>query len=126
MPRKSKKKPEGGSLKFQNMAAQGDVLFRRIDALPEGVKPASAENGRFIIAHSETGHHHTVDVVPGVEMFVGADPMIAYLQVAEEGLASAVHQRSFHTHATVIFPKGIFELRRQREQSPEGWKRVAD
>lgn len=108
------------------MAAQGDVLFRRISALPAGVTSAPAENGRYIIAHSETGHHHTVDVVPGVEMFIGADPMIAYLQVAEDGLASAVHQRSYHTHATVVFPKGIFELRRQREMSPEGWKRVQD
>ena len=46
--------------KFDNIAAQGDMLLIRIDALPKDAKPALAENGAFILTHSETGHHHIV------------------------------------------------------------------
>lgn len=111
---------------FQNQYPQGDVFFNRIECLPDGVKPATIDEGRYVIAHSETGHHHTVEVVPGVEMFVGQDPLVAYLQVASDGLATAVHQRPWDTHAPVTFPAGTFEIRRQVESSPVGWRRVAD
>ena len=38
---------------------QGDVMIERIAALPSGLKPASLEQGKVILAHGEvTGHHH--------------------------------------------------------------------
>jgi hypothetical protein len=45
---------------FQNRAAQGDVFFRRVDVLPNGVKPVAAVNGRVVVTHSETGHDHVM------------------------------------------------------------------
>jgi hypothetical protein len=114
---------------FQNCAAQGDLMIRRIDELPAGLRPMKTEGGRFIVAHSETGHHHVIAERPNVQVFVGDDPMVSYLQVIEATDATETlleHLRDFHTHKTLAIPPGIFELRRQRENAPEGWRRVAD
>jgi hypothetical protein len=36
------------------------------------------------------------------------------------------HLRSYDMHAPITIKPGIYELRRQREYTPEGWRRVAD
>ena len=36
------------------------------------------------------------------------------------------HLRSTDTHETLRLEPGIWEVRRQREYSPEGWRRAAD
>jgi hypothetical protein len=114
---------------FKNQCAQGDLYIRRIDAIPAGAKPMATENGRFIVAHSETGHHHVIAERPGVKVFTTDDPMISYLQVIEATEATEAlleHLRSFDTHETISIPPGNYELRRQREYTPEGWRRVED
>jgi len=108
---------------FKNQAAQGDLLIRRIDTLPEGVKEIQSKDGKHIVAHSETGHHHFIKKAEA--RFYGTDdPMVCYLQV-EEG-AILTHDRSFDTHAPLFIPSGTFELRRQREHTPAGWRRIED
>src|ERR1700749_2729792 len=37
---------------------QGDLCIRRITEIPKGLTPAKPERGTYILAHSETGHHH--------------------------------------------------------------------
>lgn len=109
---------------FKNSAAQGDILIIRLAQLPTDVTRQAAKNGRHIVAHSETGHHHTVSA-RGVELYHAAnDPMIMYLVVEET--ADLVHNRAFDTHETIRFDKGIYEIRRQREYTPEGWRRIED
>lgn len=110
-------------------AAQGDLLLRRIDRLPDGVKPMATEKGAFVVAHSETGHNHVIDKRPGVTVYTGEDPMVSYLEVieaTEKTEALLRHLRGHDTHETVIIPPGTYELRRQREYTPEGWRRVED
>lgn len=114
---------------FQNQAAQGDLLIRRIDKLPEGIMPMVAEHGAFVVAHSETGHHHVIAERPGVTVYGSNDPMVSYLQVidaTEQTEALLEHLRGHDTHETIKITSGIYELRRQREHTPEGWRRVAD
>ncbi len=114
---------------FNNCAAQGDLLLRRIDRLPAGVKPMATERGAFIVAHSETGHHHIIKERPSVKVYSTDDPMVSYLEVIEATDATETlleHLRGHDTHETLSIPPGIFELRRQREYTPEGWRRVAD
>lgn len=114
---------------FKNLAAQGDLLIRRIEKLPTGLKPLSVENGNFIVAHSETGHHHVIAEHPNVQVFVTDDPMVSYLQVIEATDATETlleHLRNFDTHETIKIGAGNYELRRQREYTPEGWRRVQD
>lgn len=113
------------AITFNNQAAQGDVLFRRIDKLPKDVIKGAAKNGQFVVAHSETLHNHVVRERPGVEYYLHAnDNNIAYLVVNNE--AEVEHMRSFHTHETIKFSPGIYEIRRQIEDSPEGLRPVID
>lgn len=53
------------------------------------------------------------------------DPMICYLQIAGD-FADVVHHRPHDTHETLRLVRGIYEVRRQREWTPEGWRRVED
>jgi len=111
------------------MAAQGDVLFRRIEALPDGVIEQKSD-GQIVVAHSETGHHHALE--PGeAKLFekIERDPMVCYLQIAGE-YADVVHHRPHDTHETIRLLGGtlgsFWEVRRQREWTPEGLRRVED
>lgn len=114
---------------FVNCAAQGDLYIRRIDKLPSDAKPINAEKGFFVVAHSETGHNHVIEARTNVNLYTTGDPMVSYLEVVEAADSSETlleHLRSFDTHETISIPNGIFEIRRQREYTPEGWRRVED
>ncbi len=113
-------------IRIETMAAQGDVLFRRVKAIPKSHK-ATKRRGPIVVAHSETGHHHAIDDMGVVRFADPADPMVCYLQISGEH-ADVVHHRPWDTHATIRLPGGgsVWEVRRQREHTPEGWRRVED
>jgi len=85
-----------------------------------------------VIAHSETGHHHLAQLASVFEL----DPMVMFLQ--PDGSASIdgvpyvdiVHNRSFDQHETIRLlydaPNTKIKILRQRERTPEGWRRVED
>lgn len=105
---------------------QGDVMIRKIGARPKGtaLKPAKAERGQFIIAHSETGHHHVLDSRNAQWLIDDKNNLISYLEVRET--SELVHLREFDTHETLKLEPGLYEVRRQIENSPEGWRRAED
>ena len=108
--------------------AQGDILMRRIDKLPDNVTEIQPENGKFVLAHSEAGHHHAVKAKKDVSFYQSAnDNMVAYL-VVNNTTCLVEHERSFHTHEPFEFDNGIFEIRRQIESddTPQGWRRAID
>ncbi|MBU1008483.1 hypothetical protein KKA53_05395 [Candidatus Dependentiae bacterium] len=109
-------------MKVENIAFQGDLMVRRVDRIPAEAKPVVAVAGRYIVAHSETGHHHTVTAT-GCEMHEASE-FLAYLALATP--ATIVHERSFDTHEPLYLDEGIWEIRRQREWTPEGERRAAD
>ena len=114
---------------FTTCAAQGDLLLRRITTLPAGAIPVAAERGSFIVAHSETGHNHVIAERPNVKLYTTGDPLVSYLEVIEATDAAEAlleHLRGHDKHETLAIPPGVFELRRQREYTPEGWRRVED
>jgi len=98
--------------RFKTQGAQGDVFFRRVKSIP---KTATAKefSGPIIIAHSETGHHHSFAKHEGVTYYETRDPMVAYLRLESASLLE--HHRSFDTHGAVHFEAGCYELRRPRE-----------
>lgn len=118
------------AVNFKNICAQGDVLIRKVSAIPETAKLVAPENGAVIVTHSETGHDHIMVLdrktsTPNVEMF--QDPenaLLAWIKVNRPTVLE--HQRPHDTHAPIKFAKGTYEVRRQREYTPEGWRRVAD
>lgn len=114
---------------FNAIAAQGDLMIRRINALPKNITPMKAEDGAYIVAHSETGHHHVIAEKPTVRVFESGDPMVSYLEVieaADQAETLLEHLRSFDTHETISISAGFYEIRRQREYTPEGWRKVQD
>lgn len=114
--------------RFEKMAAQGDILFRKIDALPKEVieqKPCNAM--QYVLSHDKAGHTHVVKATPDLQFFNHEnDTMKAYLVVNKEDSAIAEHTRTFDTHAPIMFSVGVFEIRRQREAAPEGWRVALD
>lgn len=116
--------------RIKKMAAQGDVLFRRVSKVPDTAKAVESKKDH-VIAHSETGHHHTVSSA-GAEFFTApGDTMTSYLRLKND-YVDVIHHRPFDTHETLRLLKDdscdetIFEIRRQREHTPEGWRRVED
>ena len=107
--------------------AQGDVMLIPVAELPAtGHAPTKTENGAYIVTHSETGHHHVVLERPGVSMFQDTMDMFRSWLVIEGEPADLEHLRSTDTHETVSLEPGVYEVRRQREYAPEGWRRAAD
>jgi len=103
-------------------AFQGDLMFRRIDALPPGLTASLGDE--HVVAHSETGHHH---VALGGAYYQSPDPLLAYLVTAKPTLVE--HRRSTDTHQSLLLnghAEVVWEIRRQREYTPEGWRRVED
>ena len=115
--------------KFKKCAAQGDVYILRVESLPAGIKPANIDNGKYILAHSETGHHHAMEARPNVTFYSTDNPLVGYLEVVEatdEMETVLEHLRNFDTHAPISFDVGVYKIVNQRESTPEGWRRAAD
>jgi hypothetical protein len=110
---------------IDKMGAQGDVMFIRVESLPVGLTPAEKKDGRYVVAHSETQHDHVVDSRNAELLIDRTNDFIAYLQVRGEGV-EVKHLRSFDTHESLFLPKGNYQVRRQREYVPEGYRRAAD
>ena len=111
-------------MNFVKCAAQGDLLITRIDEIPSGTIPAKIEDGQYVLAHSETGHHHVIEADACECMEAANDPFVSYLRVTKS--ASLRHLRSFDTHAPIHVQPGLYRINRQREYTPEGFRRAAD
>ena len=102
--------------------AQGDLNIFNTDSIPAGLKELKPADGQHVLAHSETGHHHVIDGNT-VRVFE-QDEFVSYMEVAEP--SNVVHLRSFDTHETLRLPAGTYRITRQREYTPEGFRRAAD
>lgn len=112
------------------VVAQGDVMIRRLpdDADTDGVK-VEPENGNVIITHSETGHHHVMsaDTVTLLERPEEKVPEgMEILRMIVESPTPLIHLRDHDTHQPITIDKGTYEVRRQREYSPEMIRRAQD
>jgi hypothetical protein len=114
----------------QVIGAQGEVTILKIDAIPENMQTKPAERdaqGRFIIAHSESGHHHVVtggevmervsDVPDGMQQFY------AIFKNAERLVQDAPTP-----HEGYLLEPGFYCFKIAREYDPfaEQARRVAD
>jgi hypothetical protein len=89
---------------------QGDVLFRKLDKLPEGnIKPVAKINNKIVIAHGESGHSHVLDVVDDdeAELVEIGERMLLTLDKP----ATVVHEE----HGPIKLDTGIWEVGRVRE-----------
>ncbi len=117
---------------IDKLGAQGDCLFQRVDAVP----PAFTEvvkDQQLVVAYSETHHHHAIERIDGAALFKEpGNANIAYLQLeANLDHVDVIHHRDFHTHETMRLlgnpgSGAVYKIIRQRERTPEGWKRIED
>lgn len=103
---------------FKRIAAQGELMLRKVVKIPNGLKRVVAVNGVVIVGHSETGHHHTVgDTVEVYEAkTTPAGMRILYAIVKDP--ASLDHTRPFDTHESIALQPGMYEIRIGREYDP--------
>ena len=114
---------------FKKMAAQGDFIIIRVDNIPEDLKEMKIENGKVVVAHSETGHDHVMEATHVKAFAKEADGRTVnlyemFLQVS--GPTEIVHNRSFDTHESILVGEGNYMIRRQREYTPEGFRKAQD
>lgn len=107
---------------------QGEVRIVKIDAIPT-CKTERVERGAvgFIIAHSESGHHH---ILTGGEVMERTEGVPAGMQIfyAILDAPERLIQDAPGAHEAVSLPAGIIEFRISREFNPfaEEARRVAD
>lgn len=113
---------------FTHMAAQGDFIILRIDAIPTDVETVDPTNGKLVVAHSETGHDHVMvaDRVAAYKPAGVKEVDLYQMFLAVDAPTEINHLRSFDTHETLLVPPGNYEVRRQREYVSEGFRRAAD
>ena len=105
-------------MKQQALYRQGDVLFRRIDSIPNAPEKKKRENG--VVAYGEaTGHTHAVADLQAAEVLEIGEGL--YVRVGESGV-SIRHQE----HGPIDLPAGDYAVTIQREYSPERNRSVAD
>jgi hypothetical protein len=109
---------------FKKMAAQGDLLIHKIAELPEGLELMSPEKNRFVVGHSETGHHHVIPM-QGAQVYRNPQNLFVLFVVVDEA-TTLEHMRSFDKHETLEIKSGIYQINQQREYTPEGFRRAAD
>jgi hypothetical protein len=104
---------------FSKKAAQGEISISKIARLPTGVRAMTAENGQFVIGHSESGHNHVL-TLGKAKVFESTDApagMRILYAILEEPNA-LIHERSFDTHEPISLPAGVYEFRVGREFDP--------
>jgi hypothetical protein len=111
--------------KFNNVCAQGDVYIRRTNmAVPANAVEVKPEGNYVIVTHSETGHHHVMEKEK-VKMYQLPDSIMECLLVVSDPVALE-HLRDYDTHEPIMFDEGTYKVTRQREYTPEGFRKVQD
>jgi hypothetical protein len=100
----------------QKLARQGDILFIKIEALPENLKKVQDR----IVAHGEiTGHAHRVPDMDGVAVLEN--------EQGDKFINATTDWTITHDeHGPILLEEGIWEARRQREYTPQEIVKVAD
>lgn len=109
---------------FETVCAQGDIYIQKIDALPKGAEAVTSEGVQIIVTHSETGHHHVMDRATTTMYRLPEEIYECFLVVSAP--TELKHLRPHDTHEPIMFKPGTYRVRRQREYTPDGFRRVED
>lgn len=121
----------------EELVAQGDILFVRLtehdpatgafkaDKIIGTISGAVApEDGRLIVGHSETGHHHYCPDVEIAALFGTSVPFVSVLKA--KGEVTIRHDRGHDTHRGFVLPAGDYAVIKQRERRPDAWIAARD
>lgn len=95
----------------KHIVRHGEVVLKQVDSLPKGAELIE-ESNKYMVAHSETGHHHILEVKDKVDMSkikVYMHNGERYLEVPE--MSELWHQKSgsdVHTPHKIV--PGIYKI----------------
>jgi hypothetical protein len=107
---------------FKNAGAQGELRFLKVSKtsakakrfLTQGTK-VDPVNGKLIVGHSETGHHHVMDR-KAATMYRLPNEILECLLVVHQP-DKLEHLRNYDTHTALGFKPGHYIVRTGREMS---------
>lgn len=108
---------------FKTIAAQGELTIRRVGPVPTwghkwpaGFTPLQAEHGKFIVGHSETGHHHVLAASEVAVAVLDKPPAgMRILRAIVDNPTPLEHLRPHDTHEPIMLEPGDYEIRIARE-----------
>lgn len=112
---------------FINEAAQGEMVFVRVNEMPSDIIAEQPTNGEYLVGHSTSGHHHVMSS-KDVKLFrspaTDTRPLFSYIVVEQP--TEMLHRKDYQAHESLLFSPGMFEVRHQRERTPTGWRMAID
>lgn len=92
----------------------GEVLLFPVSELPKG---EVSQHDKFIVGHSETGHHHILESKTEFEVTTDTvDKAMLYIRLFEP--ATLVHQKSVNRHKDLKVPAGTYKIIHKTEYDP--------
>jgi hypothetical protein len=112
---------------FKTTASQGELRFVRLPdnyKIPKGAAAVAPVNGKVIVGHSETGHHHVMEATRTTMYRLPESILDCLLVVTKPD--ELRHLREFDTHEPILFAAGTYKAVTAREYTPEGWRKAED
>ncbi len=97
------------------LVRHGEVLLIPISDLPNDVEEVYSGE-RYIVARSETHHHHTAVGDVTIYKPVGGDTADIYLRANKDSVIE--HQKTFDRHETKTLNEGLYIVRGKTEYDP--------
>lgn len=93
------------------MYQQGEVMLVPVSKVPKG---KSTKSKSYIVAHSETGHHHVLE--SATEFEITEQDVETYLTVLAEG--KLVHKKAQDRHKDLVIKPGKYMVHHKTEYNP--------
>lgn len=91
----------------------GEALLMPIEKMPKGT---CERVNKYIVAHSESGHHHVLESKEEFEVI--SDKEAEELFIRLYAPAQLVHEKTVDAHKTLTVPQGIWKVMYKREYDP--------
>lgn len=92
----------------------GEVMLVPVIEVPEGMKQHRTKS--FIVAHSETGHHHVLECDQEMAVYSDEEENKFFVQLFAPG--KLVHKKTYDSHKTLEADPIIYEVHPKREYNP--------
>ena len=103
--------------RFRDTVAQGELYIVRVAELPENIPALDPVDGKVIVGHSETGHHHVMDAEKTTMYRLPEEIYEWFLVVDKPDVLE--HLRPYDTHEPIAFRPGVYRVRAGREYRDE-------
>ena len=91
----------------QNQNQQGDILFKKLDRMPEGEQKIIQKGKKVTVAHGESGHSHVLECDEDLELIQIGEKIL--LNLTKE--SKIVHEE----HKAFVLSPGIHQFGQVRE-----------